>query len=280
MKKWIRLIYRVFVFIYELNIFKTIYVNFKFLPINQSIRFPFFVFGKLKVKSFTGEVLFLNKPSLGMVLIGRDLDGFPTTNLPIHLEIDGVIKIHGPLLISGGVNITVWRGTVEFEKYVRIGSGVILKCIEYIKIGENTAITANCTIMDTEVHYIYNCENNLVKKNFAKIIIGKNCWINPNTIISKGTILPDGVITTRNTYLNKDYTDLGIDFLLSGIPGHIIKTNVKRIFSYSLEKEINNFFFNHVDEEHFYIDDELLHSSEANNAIYLSSFFNKKRFML
>lgn len=243
LKKIIKPIYRCMKLFFLLNIFKTIYINFRTQPLSKAIKLPIFVYGKLKIYSLRGQIL-INAPiQMGMIHLGKDLDHNPVSLNPIKLTINGILKFSGHALISGGSTITVWDGIIKLDKNVSIGSGVQLKAYTKIEIGENSQIVALCTVMDTNVHYLKNIKTGEISKSFAPIHIGKNCWINQGSVITKGTIIPDYCISARNTFLNKDYTKIcEPNSILAGSPAKVIATNMQRIFDFEEETKLNNFF--------------------------------------
>ena len=97
--------------------------------------------------------------------------------------------------------------------------------------------------MDTNVHYLKNIKTGKISKSFAPIYIGKNCWINQGSVITKGTIIPDYCIAARNTFLNKDYSKIcEPNSILAGSPGKVIAKNMQRIFDFEEETRLNKYF--------------------------------------
>ena len=56
-----------------------------------------------------------------------------------------------------------------------------------------------------------------------------------------GTKLPDRVIVTSNSLLNKDYTSSIPSYsLIGGIPAKLLRTNVRRIYELDRERDLLN----------------------------------------
>jgi hypothetical protein len=97
--------------------------------------------------------------------------------------------------------------------------------------------------MDTNVHFVRNGNSNSVSNIYGEIYIGKYCWLNSGTIVTKGTKLPDYSIAARNSYLNKDYSlEVEKGAFLVGSPAKIKSTNLQRIYGFKLEKELKGHF--------------------------------------
>lgn len=229
--------------LFKLNIIKTLYLNFRFFPISKALKFPIFVFGKLHLASLNGKISIESPIETGMVKIGLDLDGFPENYLPVRLHLNGSLLFQGAATISGGTNLTVWSGELVLGRFCTIGSGCVIKCSQKIQIGELTRIVARCVLMDTDVHFVRNITTGIVKKNFGEILIGRYCWINYGTVVSKSTVLPDYCIVARNSYLSKDYSqEVTIGSFLAGSPAVVKAKNLVRIFSRQSEVELQKYF--------------------------------------
>ncbi|WP_419243698.1 hypothetical protein [Photobacterium leiognathi] len=242
-KKKLRPFYRFSKFILKVNLLKTMYINFKTQSFKNAIKLPIVVYGKLSIYSLRGSIIIDGPITTGMIQLGKDIDHNPISFCPIKLTVDGTLRFKGHAVISGGSTITVWEGEVELGKFVSIGSGVQLKSVSAIWVGEYSRIVALCTIMDTNVHYVKNILSGEISRSFSPIKIGNNCWINQGTVVAKGTVIPDYCITARNSFLNKNYSNLcSSHSLLAGTPAKVIATNTQRIFDFEKETQLNIFF--------------------------------------
>ncbi|MBT5491191.1 acyltransferase, partial [bacterium] len=255
--RWIRLIFK-------LNLIKTFYINFRTQSFKKAIKLPIFVYGKLKIYSLKGQIIIDAPIQTGMIHIGKDLDHNPVSFNPIKMTINGILRFKGHALISGGSTVTVWNGVINLAKNVSIGSGVQLKAYLKIEIGENSQIVALCTIMDTNVHYVKNIKTGEILKSFAPIIIGKNCWLNQGSIVTKGTIIPDYCIVARNTFLNKDYSkNCEQHSLFAGSPAKVLATDVQRIFDFDEETKLNKYFKENKDLNSIEVEKDLFEEPDA-----------------
>jgi len=244
-KKIFKYIYYKLRLLIRLNINKTVYVNFKTQPFRNAIKFPIFIYGGLKILSLKGEIIIKSPIKTGMLKIGyKYIDLFPVSLLPTQLNLSGKLIVNGKLIIGGGVYLGVERkdAVIEFGENCTIGGGSLIKSTYQIICGDNVQITGECVIMDCEMHYVKNIETGTIKRNFDKIEIQKNCWINQRAIIAKNTIIPEFSIVTRNSYLNKDYRSYGTNLLLSGSPAVPKNQKVQRIFNTNMEHELGVFF--------------------------------------
>lgn len=245
MKKLLSKLYHIVVFLMRLNITKTLYFNFKVLPFKQAVKLPFFLYGKIYLLQLNGVFKMPYAIHTGMIKIGyRWLDLWPMSFLPTQIQNCGHMQFNGPCIISGGANINVQSkdGVLTVGEQVIIGGGTIIKCLDNIVIGNSSRIAGNCHVMDCNMHFVKNIDNGTVANYKAPIIIGESCWINYGSIVSKGAVIPDYSITSRNSFVSKDFSESGTNLFLVGAPAKPISSHVQRIFSAETQMKFAEYF--------------------------------------
>lgn len=230
------------------NIIKTVCFNFEVLPFNKAIKLPFFLYGKVYLWNLSGRFIMPEKTTPGMVRIGyKWIDLWPSSFLPTQIQVKGTIEFKGAAIISGGVNLNVQSedGCLIIGREIVLGGGTVCKCMKHIEIGDQTRITGNCNIMDCNMHFVKNIDTGAVANYQAPIKIGKSCWINAGSIVTKGAVVPDYSISARNSYLSKDYSEYGTNLFLVGSPAKPASSKVQRIFSVEKQREYKEFFETH-----------------------------------
>jgi len=93
---------------------KTLYFNFKYLPLLQAIKLPVFISQKVVFLKTKGTVKIYGKIRSGMIQIG-----FPSVGIFDHSysrsiwQVSGIVIFHGKAFLGQGTKLSV-RGTVEF----------------------------------------------------------------------------------------------------------------------------------------------------------------------
>lgn len=247
----------------RLRVIRTIYVNFRLLPIVQAIKLPIYVYGPMKLVSLNGTVEFRDTPiKRGMLKFGTmdpfsifDGSGFLSLSTsesklicygPVHIDVNAKIKILG-------------KGEIILGKYVRIRSGVRIICNgSYIKIGDFTGVPFDSQIINSSFHSIYNVDTRETRRNTLPIEIGKCCWIGNHSSISAGTKLKDFTIVCSGNYVNKDFTQFSEENqMVGGSPAKIIKNGCRRVFDWNIEQKIISFFNQHNLENYYRIPEDL-----------------------
>ena len=242
----------------KFSLFTTIYFNFRVLPFRQAIKLPIYLYGKWCFKTLCGTVqIQSDKICRGMLKMGNDFASYFVASISnITLHKGSTFVIHKGAKIGQGVQITLYPDSkFELMPNSSIGDNVTIICSNYIKIGERTDITWNCQLMDTNSHYVENLGNGIVRNINGKIVIGKYCWICNNTHIMANTILPNYVIATSNSILNKNYINNGVEeySMIGGAPAKLIKNQVRRLYDSNKESELHAYFRDHPEEQIFKI---------------------------
>lgn len=247
----------------RLRFLRTLYVNFRLLPYSQALKIPIFVYGPMKLFSLNGSIEFRDTPiSRGMLKFGTldpfsvfDGSGFlsltsPQSKIicygPAHIDVNAKIKILG-------------NGQIILGKYVRVRSGVRIICNgSYIKIGDYTGIPFETQIINSSFHSVYDVTTRETKRNTLPIEIGSCCWIGNHSSITAGAKLKDYTIVCEGSYVNKDFTNRQEDYqLIGGRPAKLLKTGVRRVFSWDIESKIIAYFKKNQKQLTFIVPPEL-----------------------
>lgn len=227
--------------LFRCNIFKTLYLNFKMLPIKYAIKLPIWIYGKITFRSLQGK-LFIESEKIypGMIKIGKR-DYYVNTNVPQTIwTINGILKFKGKINFMQGTYLLISRnGYLEIgTDGTIIGTSSKIICFDKIVIGDNVRITWECQIIDSSFHYVEQMDNYMIPSLTKPIVINNNCWIGNRTTISKGTYLPSYSIVASNSLVNKDFKNIGECYMYAGIPA-TPKIKCRRIYDKKKEKELD-----------------------------------------
>lgn len=220
------------------SVWRTIYLNFRTLPLRKAIRFPLRVYGKISLACLDGEIIL---PDNSIIRIGRNYAAYRKVYPGrISLGKGARLIIHKDVLISQGANILVnLDATLELKRNSTVGDGAEIICYRHVILGEHTGLTWQCQLMDYNSHFIQQPDGS-IPSIYKDVIIGNYCWIGNRTTIMPGTHLPDSTIVASNSLLNKNYVNLIEPYsLIAGQPAKVVRTNIRRIYDSDLEKALN-----------------------------------------
>ena len=232
----------------QLSLWRTVYFNFRTMPFSMAIKFPVFIYGKVRLFMLNGSVCFENTLiKRGMIKIGINADSFSLFDHSGFVQLgskDSKIVFEGPCRIALNTKIRCVAGELRFGEFVRIGSDTKVVCNGgNIYIGKFTGITFACTIMNSSFHYTYDKNNHCYRNRTSSIYVGAYNWIGNQTTILGRCHTKDYSIVGSGSLLNHDYTKEEGEYpMLVGRPAKIVAVGIKRIFSPNVEKEISKLF--------------------------------------
>ena len=238
-----------------LNIIATLYLNFRTLPIKQAIKFPLYVYGRVKFYDLKGNIKINGPIYKGMIKLGKHDDVYSHTTKNIIMLTEGSnIIFNGHCSIANGFLLRITdRGILRFGELTQCGTDVHIICTKYIDIGNYTTISYGCILMDSNCHYTINLNTHQVNRKDGEIILGSKNWIGNNSRILKGAKTGSGCLISSNSIINHNYSEV-TNCLLAGSPASIKLNNITRCFSYERENEINDYFKQHPTEKKMQFD--------------------------
>lgn len=247
----------------RISLFKTLYVNFRVLPFRLAIKFPIYIYGRVKLYSLRGDVEIHDEITRGMIKLGYKQGAFSASKGSAMILLASGTKLifNGPCMFDFDYAIRITgKGVVNIGEYIGFGSDTKIYCEESIIIGDYCRIPFGTTFMDTNYHYSINTKTGQIHRKSAPIHIGRYNWIGNTSTIMKGTRTPDGAIVASKSFLNKDYVKLGNgeeNIVLAGAPAKIVQNDCTRIISLEIEQIVDNWFLNHSKQSVYY-DEQML----------------------
>ena len=226
------------------NILKTIWFNYKMLPFQQARKLPFYVYGRMTMRSTKGKIILdtNGKVHPGMVKVGKN-DYYIATSVQRTIwNIRGTLVIQGNtrfmmgsyLLVADNATLTIGGDEQIF------GTNVRILCFDSITLGKNVRMAWDVQIMDSSFHYIELVEkDSAVPKLTEPIVLGDNIWVGNRTTIAKGARVAPWTVVASNSLINKDFSACAPYCLLAGAPAKVKATGMHRIFDEARERELD-----------------------------------------
>lgn len=236
----------------RINWWKTLYFNFRTMPFAQAKRLPVYIYGKVSFITLDGEVQIEGDIKPGMIKMGINVDLFSGRNTAlICLGPQSRITFRGEARIDVNYIIRLSPGAhLEVGNSVILGSNVKICCSNRISIDDFSGVSFESQVIDTNFHYLLNCEDGSVRRASTPVHIGKYNWIGNRCTIMRGTRTPDFTIVGSNSLLNKNYDvpEMTNGGMLAGCPACIRSTKkTRRITNDQYETMLNAFFDKHQD---------------------------------
>ena len=221
---------------WSVNWVKTYYFNYKMFPRSIAKKLPVFFYGKVKFSDLSGEII-INAPiKTAMIGFGQSFE-FPTTYRGIaELSLKGKLVFSGNAQIGKDCVLYIGEeGYCEFGYMAALGSSIKFICQKKIVLGDWTGIGYESQIIDTNSHPMINTVTKEQYPVNAEIVLGSYNAISNRVSIMPHTKTPNYCVIASNSLCNKDYSPLGNNILIGGIPAKLIKNNFAR--DWESEKE-------------------------------------------
>jgi len=230
--------------------FKTLYVNFRCLPLKQAIRFPIVIRRKFSIHCLGEIKIESDEICRGMICFGSFNN---KSSRPTRIVNRGTIIFRGSCTIWEGVLLELGpKSLLDIGDSSLLGENVNIMIRKGCKIGDYARIAFDSQIMDSDFHYMLDMETNEIKDCTQPIIIGNCNWIGNRSTIKKGTITPDYTIVASNSLLSKSYVMGGGKYpILAGCPAKVIWSGKRRIYNYEWEKILYNHFKDNKEPYHY-----------------------------
>ncbi|WP_309610111.1 transferase [Flavobacterium sp.] len=233
----LRSLHRLVKLYYSVNWTKTIYFNLRKFPFEIALKLPVFFYGKIKFQSLKGEVIINGTVKRGMIGYGQRFELFKKEKGNAEIFLRGKIVFNGNMHIGKDVSMYIGENAYcEFGYMSCLGSDVKIICTDEVIIGDWARIGYESQIVDTNSHPMKNSFTGEDIPITAPVRIGTHNSISNRVSIRLNTKTPDYCVVGSNSLCNKDYSNLGNNILLAGIPAKLIKKNYTR--DWDKEKEL------------------------------------------
>lgn len=210
---------------YILSVPKTIYFNFRTLPIKQAVKLPIFVSYATKFLSLRRGCVKLDdsiKYKTFSVVIGFNGTGvIPPQKSMISLKI-GSILFKGTTHIAEGCVIDIDGGDLTLGKNFSANRNFWISCNQSITFGEDAMLGWNIKFFDATGHRVF--VNGHEKAAYKPITIGDHVWIGSESHILKGTSIPDNSIVAYGSVVTRRFD--APDSIYGGIPSLCIQSGI------------------------------------------------------
>lgn len=226
------------------SIIKSIYINFKTLPLRQAIKMPILVTSNTYFYSVSGKIKLEGDAHFGMVRFGyMGEDTIYPYSVRTILQLDGTLILNNDVHFGNGLTIRILpNATLRIGENVKINNKTKIICYDSIWIKRDTRFAWECQVLDTSFHYIRDLQTKSVSKLTSPIIIGAHNWIGNRVTIMKGVETPNYTIAGACSLLNKKY-EIPEYSLIAGSPAKLIKTGIYRCLDKEeamIRKQYNN----------------------------------------
>ena len=192
---------------YLLSLPKSVWFNFRHLPLRQAVKLPFYIrYGtRVKVHGRIG-IEETEQVRIAMIVIGSHeadvSDPKHTTSLTV--ERGGELLFEHSAHLGLGTKIFVKRGArMYLGDNFAVSANSQFVCYKRIVMGRDIQFAWDCLVMDSDTHSIYSDKEFHKKMNPDKeVCIGDKVWIGCRVTILKGTHVPSNCVIGATSFVS------------------------------------------------------------------------------
>lgn len=203
-----------------LDLPKTIFINFYYLPLKRAIKLPIRVSYDVKIGALgKRDSVILSSDSI--ISVGKGGSFALGSNSYWYIGKNGKVIFDGKATFSRGVQI-IANGNLKFGKDFWCNANCIINSGKNIEFGDKVLLGWNVSILDGDGHtMIYN---GLESKAYEDIYISDNVWIASGGVVLKGSYLRKNTVVAARGIVSKKFNEENI---LIGGSNNIIRRDVE-----------------------------------------------------
>ncbi|UPT69754.1 MAG: transferase [Flavobacterium sp. JAD_PAG50586_2] len=221
--------YKKMQFYYSINWSKTIYFNFKKFPFSIAQKLPVYFYGSVKLKNISGKIS-INAPiKSGMIGFGQSYEIITRSKRTAEFFLEGEMILNGNVQFGKDYFVHVGQNAIlKMGNMSSLGHSGKIICFYNITFGDFARIGYESQLCDTTVHQMIDTNTGEKYPLTAPVKLGNYNYISNRVTILPKTVTPDFCTIASNSVCAKDYTSLGSNILIGGMPAHLLKTNISR----------------------------------------------------
>jgi len=218
-----------FSFFISVNWIKTYYFNYKKFPYAIARKLPVFFYGSVKLSSIRGNITIDYPIKKAMIGFGQPYEWTKRSKRTAEFNLNGDFVFKGHVQFGKDYFIFIDSGAYcEFGHLSSLASNGKLICKEKIVLGDYARIGSESQLIDTNFHQMVDTNTGERFKMTNPIYIGDYNYIGNRVSIMQKTKTPNNCTIASNSICNKDYTKLGENILIGGMPAKLLKENISR----------------------------------------------------
>lgn len=218
--------YLKFIIKHMIDMPKTIWYNFKILPLKQAIRLPILFTHNTKIAEIHKGSIEIDADEIrpfGIKIGIKGVEGISSERKSyIFISNKSKIIFKGKATLTKGISIRA-TGEIIFGKNFYSNCNLSIVCGSNISIGNNVLLGWNVHIRDCDGHSIY--KDGIRVNPSSKIIIGNKVWVGQDVKLLKGISIGNDSVIAMNSCVTKSFEDNNI--VIGGYPAKIINTDIK-----------------------------------------------------
>lgn len=206
---------------------KTIYINFKLLPIKHAVKLPIYVTSRLVAKDLHRGCIILNSKEVNRGMIHLGAEGSfgiePKSNSYLKISKGSKLIFKGRATICEGFTIRCENNSIlTIGDNFYANSNFELFTDFNVTIQDDVLVGWNVHVRNGNGHKVFY--ENVPTRKLPDIVIGKHVWLCANTTILAGTHIADNSVVGIHSVVSQSFETPNV--LICGFPASVIKGGI------------------------------------------------------
>lgn len=201
-----------------LSLPKSVYFNFRYLPVSQAVRMPILLHWHSRV--WGDGCVELDKVGFGIIKLGFGDPDFPHQKFTFCNT--GKVHFQGNAVISEGCELVV-RGCLTVGNNFSCSGGTKIDAKSDSSFGDNVLIGHKCVFIDDDGHSIFTDGKRINEKKGYHI--GNHVWFGRECLILKGTKTGNDIVFGARSTISGTIQDSNT--IMVGSPVKAVKQNIE-----------------------------------------------------
>ncbi|MDC8004460.1 transferase [Aureisphaera galaxeae] len=214
---------------WSINWMKTWYFNYKMFPYSIASKLPVVFYGRVKFTCLDGKITIDAPIKKGMIGFGQAYEKSTRESGIAEINLQGELVFKGYAQFGKDYLVYIHNGGYcEFGHMASLASSGRLICYKSIVLGTYARIGSQGQLIDTNFHQMIDTKTGERLPKTGSIQLGDYNFVSNRVTIMQKTKTPNNCTIASNTLCNKDYTDLGENILIGGIPAKLLREHISR----------------------------------------------------
>ncbi|MBX2827490.1 MAG: transferase [Flavobacteriaceae bacterium] len=198
-------------------------------PFSIARKLPVVFYGSVKFTCLKGNIKIDAPIKKGMIGFGQAYEKSTRQRGIAEINLQGALVFKGYAQFGKDCLVYIHEGAYcQFGHMASLASNGKLICYQSIILGTYARIGSQGQLIDTNFHQMIDTETDERYPKTGTIELGDYNFVSNRVTIMQKTKTPNNCTIASNTLCNKDYSEMGENILIGGIPAKLLKDNISR----------------------------------------------------
>lgn len=213
----------------KVNWIKTVYFNFRMFPFAVARKLPVYFYGSVKFSHLSGTIRIEAPIRRGMIGFGQPYESISRSKGTAELFLAGSMVFYGHVQFGKDYFVYVAKDAIlSMGHMASLGGNGKIMCYDHITFGLYARLGFESQVMDSNFHQMIDTETGERFPMKQPVAIGDYNYFGNRVSVMPGARTGGYVTVASSSLLTQDYSGLGENVLIGGIPAKLLRRNISR----------------------------------------------------